>query len=84
MVIFLHFMDKNRHFLTPSPPPLVHVVIECPPVVLLTWLLQARRLVLYGARKVSDYDGVSNRTAIVVASAGTATASACVRGELRV
>ena len=25
-------VDKNRHFLTPSPPPphLVHVVIECP------------------------------------------------------
>ena len=41
-------------------------------------------LVLYGARKVSDYDGVSNRAAIVVASAGTTTASAWVRGELRV
>ena len=23
-------MDKNRHFLTPSPPHLVHVVIEWP------------------------------------------------------
>ena len=23
-------VDKNRHFLTPSPPHLVHVVIECP------------------------------------------------------
>ena len=23
-------MDKNRHFLTPSPPRLVHVVIEWP------------------------------------------------------
>ena len=23
-------MDKNRHFLTPSPPHLVHIVIECP------------------------------------------------------
>ena len=23
-------VDKNRHFLTPSPPDLVHVVIECP------------------------------------------------------
>ena len=23
-------VDKNRHFLTPSPPHLLHVVIECP------------------------------------------------------
>ena len=23
-------VGKNRHFLTPSPPHLVHVVIECP------------------------------------------------------
>ena len=23
-------LDKNRHFLTPSPPHLFHVVIECP------------------------------------------------------
>ena len=23
-------VDKNRHFVTPSPPHLVHVVIECP------------------------------------------------------
>ena len=23
-------VDKNRHFLTPSPPHLVHVVKECP------------------------------------------------------
>ena len=35
---FCHFVDsfytlcvdKNRHFLTPSPPHLVHLVIECP------------------------------------------------------
>ena len=28
-------VDKNRHFLTPSPPHLVHVVIECPLSVLI-------------------------------------------------
>jgi hypothetical protein len=27
-------MDKNRHFLTPLPPHLVHVVIEWPLTVL--------------------------------------------------
>ena len=35
-------MDKNRHFLTPSPPHLVHVVIECP----LRWTNTYRVLLL--------------------------------------
>jgi hypothetical protein len=36
-------IDKNRHFLTPSPSPhLVHVVIECPlRVNHAPWLIQA-------------------------------------------
>ena len=28
--LFTLSVDKNRHFLTPSPPHLVQVVIECP------------------------------------------------------
>ena len=37
-------VDKNRHFLTPSPPHLVHVVIECPLISPFTYL---RSLCLY-------------------------------------
>ena len=33
-------VDKNRHFLTPSPPHLVHVVIECP----LKWKILLRNI----------------------------------------